>query len=307
MSVKSPADVATELIFTRFVVDGSNIAHLPAGRGVRASSIVAIREALVQAFTDVPIVTICDASLRHRVADPDCLHGLFESGCATQVPAGKDADEYILRYARKHHAVVVSTDQFNDRPAYRANIPLLKPLFVGDDVVIPDAVEFESATASRSRPVHIKFAASIGASVRAPRNVSTTKPSTATMAAPSSRPAAVVVTKHERERSDDSGHGISLHIRRGTGFSRTYYESKTITVTELRGSAPLRALRVFSNSFFEVQIVENQVTVKASAAAVVKIDGALLMQGDSVSLAVGRHSMSIAGTEYELHVLVGAG
>ncbi len=63
---------------------------------------------------------IIDASLRHRIDDPDQLEGLIDAQKIRQAPAGTDADYFILETAGQHEAQVISNDEF-DR--YRSRYP----------------------------------------------------------------------------------------------------------------------------------------------------------------------------------------
>ena len=94
------------------VVDGSNVAYAELSqRGEpRVSNLVAMTKAL-EGRGYRPIV-IVDATLRHKVDDPDQLEGLLDDQVIRQAPAGTDADFFVLETAQEYNALVVSNDEF---------------------------------------------------------------------------------------------------------------------------------------------------------------------------------------------------
>lgn len=96
------------------VVDGANVAYEEKGEGgkPRVANIVAVRRALEGEGFD-PVVVI-DASLKYDIDDPAQLESLIESQAVRQVPAGTDADFFILEIAEQHEARVVTNDRYRD-------------------------------------------------------------------------------------------------------------------------------------------------------------------------------------------------
>ena len=63
-----------------------------------------------------PII-MADVALRHQIDDPRQYEQMVESGAIRQVPAGPDADYFILSFARELTATIVLNDRFRDRVA----------------------------------------------------------------------------------------------------------------------------------------------------------------------------------------------
>ena len=96
------------------MVDGANVAYEEKGDDgkPRVSNIVAVRRALEEDGLE-PIVVI-DASLKYEVDDPARLEEMIESQDVRQVPAGTDADFFIIEIAEQHGARVVTNDRYRD-------------------------------------------------------------------------------------------------------------------------------------------------------------------------------------------------
>ena len=80
------------------IVDGSNVAY-----GAGSSTPTAERlERLEQILRDInaEVITVVDASLRHKVADRDQLNRMLDEGLVFQAPAGRPADVFIVQLAR---------------------------------------------------------------------------------------------------------------------------------------------------------------------------------------------------------------
>ena len=60
-------------------------------------------------------VVVADAALRHKIDRPAEYERLITNGVVHQAPAGTDADYFILSFARKMHARILSNDRFRDR------------------------------------------------------------------------------------------------------------------------------------------------------------------------------------------------
>lgn len=95
------------------VVDGTNVAYEEFSHDgkPKVANLVAVRKTLERDGFD-PIIII-DASLRYDIDDPDQLEGLLDDQRVRQVPAGTDADYFVLTTAQRENAQVVSNDQYN--------------------------------------------------------------------------------------------------------------------------------------------------------------------------------------------------
>ncbi len=99
------------------LVDGSNVAWAGYCRP-RLRNIAAIREQL-QCVTSRVIVMV-DASLRHRIDDRETLEAMIQAGDLVQVPAGRQADEFLLNLAsrlqsRGETVHVLTNDRFPEK------------------------------------------------------------------------------------------------------------------------------------------------------------------------------------------------
>jgi hypothetical protein len=95
------------------LVDGSNVAHSSEGEQALLSNITLVCDKLREEGYE-PLVLV-DAALRHQIDDRKTYEQLVESGAIRQVPAGTDADYFILSFARELDASIVSNDRFRDR------------------------------------------------------------------------------------------------------------------------------------------------------------------------------------------------
>ncbi len=102
------------------VVDGSNVAYAePTQKGQpKVSNLIAIRRALQR--KGLSPVIIVDASLRHKVDDPEQLQTLIGDLIVRQAPAGTDADYFILETADREKAQIISNDEY---ASYRKRYP----------------------------------------------------------------------------------------------------------------------------------------------------------------------------------------
>lgn len=96
----------------KIVVDGSNVAFEEFSKGgtPKVSNLVAVRKHLEERGFH-PMILV-DASLKHKVDDPDQLDALIVSERIHQVPAGTDADYWVLETALRIDGLVVSNDRF---------------------------------------------------------------------------------------------------------------------------------------------------------------------------------------------------
>ena len=105
------------------VVDGANVAYaeMTDDDRPRVANLEAVRAALEA--RGYRVVVIVDASLRHRVDDPDRLEELLDEGLVHQAPAGTDADYFLLETADRSGAIVVSNDTF---ASFRDDYPWIR-------------------------------------------------------------------------------------------------------------------------------------------------------------------------------------
>jgi hypothetical protein len=96
----------------KIVVDGSNVAFEEFSKGgtPKVSNLVAVRKHLEERGFHPMIIV--DASLKHKVDDPDQLEALIFNERIHQVPAGTDADYWVLETAQRIDGLVVSNDRF---------------------------------------------------------------------------------------------------------------------------------------------------------------------------------------------------
>jgi predicted nuclease of predicted toxin-antitoxin system len=59
-------------------------------------------------------VIIVDASLKYDIDDQEQLEKLIKSQQVRQVPAGTDADYFIIQFAHELDALIVTNDRYKD-------------------------------------------------------------------------------------------------------------------------------------------------------------------------------------------------
>ena len=113
----------------KVVVDASNVAHYVKNENgqPQMSNILAAVKALEESEDE--FVIIADASLRHDIDDKKFLQ-LLESDNVEEVPAGNDADHFILEIASNERAKVLSNDKFRDYAAEFRYIASMRIPFV---------------------------------------------------------------------------------------------------------------------------------------------------------------------------------
>ncbi len=76
---------------------------------------------------ELEVVAFVDATLRHRLSAPEKerLHRMIDQAEAREVPAGQAADSFLLEWAHRNGAIVVSNDRFLE---YRERYPWLAAL-----------------------------------------------------------------------------------------------------------------------------------------------------------------------------------
>ncbi len=165
-----------------FVLDGSNLAALDKARGHCLETIESIRVALRKAYPGCRIVTLVDASLRHRV-DRSQFDEQETKGILFSAPADEDADFFILSFARRRAAVVVTTDRYIGQ-AQRVGVPLLRPMLADGEVILGEPRVFRNVRGRRSEPFDLDDLAS-------PQGSGSVEDS-ATVAAPAAKPTPAV-------------------------------------------------------------------------------------------------------------------
>ena len=96
------------------VIDGANVAYeeRSAGGKPKLSNLLKVRRELEERGQEA--VIIVDASLKYDIDDQEQLEQLIRSQQVHQVPAGTDADYFILEIADQHDARIVTNDRYRD-------------------------------------------------------------------------------------------------------------------------------------------------------------------------------------------------
>jgi hypothetical protein len=107
------------------VIDGSNICFDASGQA-HFHRLMSVSESLRSTFStfELNIKIFTDASLRYRFRDveKDAYNVLISTGKVSQVPAGTQADPFILSWAEANEAIVISNDLFR---GYESQYPWL--------------------------------------------------------------------------------------------------------------------------------------------------------------------------------------
>ena len=105
------------------VIDGANVAYEERSGGgkPKLSNLLKVRRELEQ--RGLAPVIIIDASLKYDIDDQEQIEALIRSQQIRQVPAGTDADFFILEVANQHDARIVTNDQYKDYLAQYPWIP----------------------------------------------------------------------------------------------------------------------------------------------------------------------------------------
>ena len=96
------------------VIDGANVAYeeRSAGGKPKLSNLLKVRRELEERGCEA--VIIVDASLKYDIDDQEQLENLIRSQQVRQVPAGTDADYFIIQFADQLDALVVTNDRYKD-------------------------------------------------------------------------------------------------------------------------------------------------------------------------------------------------
>ena len=96
------------------VIDGANVAYeeRSAGGKPKLSNLLKVRSELEERGCEA--VIIVDASLKYDIDDQEQLEALIHSQQIRQVPAGTDADFFIIQFADQLDALMVTNDRYRD-------------------------------------------------------------------------------------------------------------------------------------------------------------------------------------------------
>ena len=96
------------------VIDGANVAYeeRSAGGKPKLSNLLKVRRELEERGQEA--VIIVDASLKYDIDDQEQLEKLIKSQQVRQVPAGTDADYFIIHLAHELDALIVTNDRYKD-------------------------------------------------------------------------------------------------------------------------------------------------------------------------------------------------
>ena len=96
------------------VIDGANVAYeeRSAGGKPKFSNLLKVRSELEEKGFE-PVILV-DASLKYDIDDQQQLENLIRSQQVRQVPAGTDADYFIIQFAQELDALIVTNDRYKD-------------------------------------------------------------------------------------------------------------------------------------------------------------------------------------------------
>ena len=122
------------------VIDGANVAYeeRSAGGKPKLSNLLKVRRELEERGQEA--VIIVDASLKYDIDDQEQLEKLIQSQQVRQVPAGTDADYFIIQFAHELDALIVTNDRYRDYSDQYPWIPdrRLPYMIVKGEVVLYD-------------------------------------------------------------------------------------------------------------------------------------------------------------------------
>jgi predicted nucleic acid-binding protein len=96
------------------IIDGANVAYeeRSAGGRPKLSNLLKVRRELEERGFEALILV--DASLKYDIDDQKQLESLIASQQVRQVPAGTDADFFIIQLAEQLDARIVTNDRYKD-------------------------------------------------------------------------------------------------------------------------------------------------------------------------------------------------
>jgi hypothetical protein len=122
------------------VIDGANVAYeeRSAGGKPKFSNLLKVRRELEEKGFEA--VILVDASLKYDIDDQEQLEKLIRSQQVRQVPAGTDADYFIIQFAEQLDALIVTNDRYKDYAGQHPWIPerRLPYMIVKGEVVLYD-------------------------------------------------------------------------------------------------------------------------------------------------------------------------
>ena len=122
------------------VIDGANVAYeeRSAGGKPKLSNLLKVKRELEERGFEA--VIIVDASLKYDIDDQTQLESLIRSQQVRQVPAGTDADFFIIQLADQLDARVVTNDRYKDYTQQYPWIPerRLPYMIIHGEVVLYD-------------------------------------------------------------------------------------------------------------------------------------------------------------------------
>ena len=129
------------MIILKVIIDASNVAHFGKkdDSNPKLGNILSAVKALEDRGDD--FVIIADASLKHEIDDKQKYSHLVEEEAIEEVPAGNNADHFILELSDEENAKILSNDLFRDFNDEFHDIPSKRiPFsFNGDEIVIGEA------------------------------------------------------------------------------------------------------------------------------------------------------------------------
>jgi predicted nucleic acid-binding protein len=122
------------------IIDGANVAYeeKSAGGRPKLSNLLKVRRELEERGFEV--IILVDASLKYDIDDQTQLESLIASQQVRQVPAGTDADFFIIQLAEQLDARIVTNDRYKDYAERYPWIPerRLPYMIVKGEVVLYD-------------------------------------------------------------------------------------------------------------------------------------------------------------------------
>src|ERR687889_2564416 len=122
------------------IIDGANVAYeeRSAGGKPKLSNLLKVRREMEERGQEA--VIIVDASLKYDIDDQEQLEKLIQSQQVRQVPAGTDADFFIIQFAHELDALIVTNDRYRDYAQQYPWIPerRLPYMIVKGEVVLYD-------------------------------------------------------------------------------------------------------------------------------------------------------------------------
>jgi hypothetical protein len=142
---RNPAGASKVVI----LVDASNVAHGKTSVSSQPQLDYLQRVLAHLGSFPVRVVTLADASLRHKIDRQPELEDLFKSGLVEQVPAGTGADEFLWQLwkrsvARGERAYILTNDLFpikNARDECLTASPRIAFFFLGEDLILEPSIE----------------------------------------------------------------------------------------------------------------------------------------------------------------------